>query len=311
MAAEETNTDLAVQLERLANELRELDQRNLELEQMAAERGVKLSCANIALSRAKIAFEQAAHRREEMVQDVAHDLRTPLASMRMLAESLANGNVRAKEQPRFLNTIVSECDRLSRLIERVLYLVRYGQGALVYCQRDIDMGALVQRAVAELKAYAGSLQLRVAPDLPDVRGDRAALDQVVLNLLDNAVKYGRKPEDEQGERNQAQVKGRVEITIEPIERGRWSWSRRATWVRLSVRDFGMGIAPGEQRKIFHRFYRSARAHDRNVSGVGLGLALCRHVVHSHGGWIEVVSQIGEGTTFSVYLKVSLKEQSNG
>jgi two-component system phosphate regulon sensor histidine kinase PhoR len=69
-----------------------------------------------------------------------------------------------------------------------------------------------------------------------------------------------------------------------------------------VRDFGMGIARHEQRRIFHRFYRSSRAHDRNVSGVGLGLALCRHVIRSHGGWIEVASEVGEGTTFSVYLK---------
>ena len=71
---------------------------------------------------------------------------------------------------------------------------------------------------------------------------------------------------------------------------------------MTVRDFGMGIAPSEQRKIFHRFYRSARAHDRNVSGVGLGLALCRHVIRSHGGWITVESEVGVGTTFRAYLK---------
>ncbi|NQU41468.1 MAG: HAMP domain-containing histidine kinase [Lentisphaerae bacterium] len=244
-----------------------------------------------------------ARQRGEFLLGVSHDLRTPLASMRMLAESLAHGNVREKEQPRFLETIVSECDRLSRLIERVLYLVRYGQGALVYCHREIDMGEVAQRAVTELKAYAGSLQLRVDPDLPHVQGDRAALDQVVLNLLDNAVKYGQKEAPSESAASGSPPAGRVEVTVEPIERARWPWSRRTRWVRLRVRDFGMGIEKSEQRKIFRRFYRSARAHDRNVSGVGLGLALCRHVVHSHGGWIEVESEIGQGTTFGLYLKV--------
>jgi signal transduction histidine kinase len=95
---------------------------------------------------------------------------------------------------------------------------------------------------------------------------------------------------------------RVEVTVDTVNRAHHPWRRPRRWVRLTVRDFGMGIAPSEQRKIFHRFYRSARAHDRNVSGVGLGLALCRHVIRSHGGWIDVESEVGVGTTFSVYLK---------
>ncbi len=286
-----------------------------------------------------------ARQRGEFLLGVSHDLRTPLASMRMLAESLAHGHVRKQEQPRFMNTIVTECDRLSRLIERVLYLVRYGQGALVYCQRDVNLGEVVQQTVAELKTYATSLQLRIAPDLPHIQGDRAALSQLMLNLLDNAIKYGKREEKGQEEGRGSTCTStckstdtqdrtstrtltresspaddeplsptsdlrpltsdqptRVEVTIETVTRPRYPWSKPKSWVCLSVRDFGMGIAKREQRRIFHRFYRSARAHDRNVSGVGLGLALCRHVVRSHGGWIDVESGIGEGTTFRVYLK---------
>jgi signal transduction histidine kinase len=328
----------------------------IEIQQIAAARtrlygwGLAIVVAwvllgiGIVLRQTVIEIRQA-RQRGEFLLGVSHDLRTPLASMRMLAESLAQGNVRKQEQPRFMNTIVSECDRLARLIERVLYLVRYGQGALVYHQRDVDMGTLVQKAVADMKAYAHSLQLKIEPDLPHIQGDRSALAQVVLNLLDNAIKYGRKSEDgeERGstctstegdtrtstrtstrESSPADDESsptsdprpptsdfgpptsappvRVELTIDTVSRRRYPWNPTRRWVRLTVRDFGMGIARHEQRRIFHRFYRSSRAHDRNVSGVGLGLALCRHVIRSHGGWIEVASEVGEGTTFSVYLK---------
>ncbi len=315
----------------------------IEIQQIAAARtrlygwGLVLVVAWVLLGigivlRQTIVEIHQARQRGEFLLGVSHDLRTPLASMRMLAESLANGHVRKQEQPRFMNTIVSECDRLSRLIERVLYLVRYGQGALVYCRREIDLGEVVQNTVAELKTYANSLQVRIDPELPHIQGDRTALSQVTLNLLDNAIKYGKREETTETQRHGEEsresygdgipsptdsrdissvppcLRGesspvtRVEITIETVTRRRYRWSKTATWVLLTVRDFGMGIARHEQRRIFHRFYRSARAHDRNVSGVGLGLALCRHVVRSHGGWIEVESEVGEGTTFRVYLK---------
>lgn len=299
----------------------------IEIQQIAAARtrlygwGLVIVVAWVLLGigivlRQTIVEIHQARQRGEFLLGVSHDLRTPLASMRMLAESLAHGHVRKQEQPRFMNTIVSECDRLSRLIERVLYLVRYGQGALVYCQRDLNLGEVVQSTVSELKTYAHSLQVRIAPDLPHIQGDRTALSQVVLNLLDNAIKYGkreeaggrrsevgsRKPEDGGQKPEAGDQPVRVELEVDTVTRSRFRWGKPSTWVCLTVRDFGMGIAKREQRRIFHRFYRSSRAHDRNVSGVGLGLALCRHVIRSHGGWIEVESDVGEGTTFRVYLK---------
>lgn len=254
----------------------------------------------IVLNRSIVEIRHARHRGEFLL-GVSHDLRTPLASMRMLAESLCEGRVREKEQQHFLQTIVSECDRLSRLIERVLYLVRYGQGALVFCERRVSVGDVVQRAVSAMRTPAHSLQLRVDPDVPYVRGDESALQQVVMNLLDNAVKYGGEPDGSAAAASEGGPRVHVEITIDTVRRRARRRALNRQWVRIAVKDFGIGMSREEQRRVFDRFYRSARAQDRNVSGVGLGLSLCRHVVRGHGGWITIDSAVGQGSLFTVYL----------
>ena len=246
---------------------------------------VAIVAGGILLWRISATEIRSARQRSEFAAAVSHDLRTPLSSMRMLAESLHLGRIteEAKRQ-RFLATIVNECDRLGRLTERALYFIRLGQGALRYRLTEGDLGALIRETV-ETYAAAGvdrerHLRVRVAAQLPAVRFDGGAMEQVVSNLLDNADKYSPEHKD-------------VLVSVEASADGRW--------VVLAVQDRGIGIPPEDLRRIFQPYYRGERAKASDASGVGLGLALCRHIVRAHGGRIEVESVVGEGSTFRVVL----------
>jgi signal transduction histidine kinase len=285
-----------------------------------------------------------AHARSDFVIGVSHDLRTPLASMRMLAESLQMGRVADPEkQKQFLATIVRECQRLSQLIERVLFFVRFGQDALIHRPRETDVGLLVSREVDAFRMSVASIAssssvsagrpsdaitVATQPGLPRVMVDDGALAQVVLNLLDNAWKYGRRIEGggEQviGVRNQVTgdvllrqgsaeqgERSAVSVCVDSVERVRKNkpWERNRKWIRISVVDRGEGIRKSDLRKIFRQFYRAPDAGERNTSGVGLGLALCKHVAVAHGGWIEAESEVGKGSAFFVYLPEDEKARS--
>ena len=184
-----------------------------------------------------------------------------------------------------------------------------------------------------------TISVAVQPGLPRLKVDDGALAQVVLNLLDNAWKYGRAQGAESKEqkivnseqagggngesrrvqsniqhstfntqrpttKNQEQTpRATVVVTVEAVEQAklrRW-WERKRRWIRISVTDHGEGIRKRDLGKIFREFYRAPNAGEKNTSGVGLGLALCKHVADAHGGWIEAESEAGKGSTFSVYL----------
>jgi two-component system phosphate regulon sensor histidine kinase PhoR len=259
-----------------------------------------------------------ARERTDFAATVSHDLRTPLSSMRMLAESLYMGNIvdDAKKKT-FLGAIVKESDRLSRLTDRALYFIRYGQGSLRYQFTEGDLGSLVTDVVETFAVGIGakvemsvnrpqtsraSVQISSTPvigvafdeELSQVRFDSGALEQVVFNLLDNAVKYSS-PE-----------KGvRIEVSLTARERrhGRFRWGAKGTAseVVLAVKDNGVGMTPDEVRRVLKPYTRGRGAAKQNTRGVGLGLALCHHVVKAHRGQIEIESEPGRGTTFSVVL----------
>ncbi|MBN1557972.1 MAG: hypothetical protein JW951_07480, partial [Lentisphaerae bacterium] len=189
-----------------------------------------------------------ARSRSDFVVGVSHDLRTPIASMRLMAESLQLGYVSdPAKRARFLETMVRECERLSQLIERVLFFVRFGQRALQLEVKPLDPVDLVRRTAAGAGASAetgSAVRVHAAEPVPCVRADETALQQVMLNLLDNARKYG----DPDGRRG-------IDVNV-AVERRRRGWRPARRWVRIAVRDYGIGIASGERRKIFRRFYRS-------------------------------------------------------
>ena len=264
-----------------------------------------------------------ARERSDFAAAVSHDLRTPLASMRMLAESLYMGNIgdEAKKK-KFLGAIIRESDRLSRLTDRALYFIRYGQGALRYRFTEGDLGVLVRNAVEVFSVSSGGefrlkgdheghlaegdvprvlTVLDIATALPPVRFDGGAMEQVVFNLLDNALKYS-------GKDTQAVIEVTLERRHGPGTPGGaagwpdvWRGTLTGPVVVLSVRDHGVGMPPDDVKRILKPYARGKGAAKHNARGVGLGLALCHHVVKAHGGRIEIESAVGAGTTFRVML----------
>ncbi|MBN2300974.1 MAG: HAMP domain-containing histidine kinase [Lentisphaerae bacterium] len=282
-------------------------------------------CAGVVLVMRESALEiRHARVRSDFVIGVSHDLRTPIASMKMLAESLYLDRVPDRnKQKAFLSTIARECERLNQLVERVLFFVRMDQNALAYRLNDVNVSQTVSCAIEGFKARCEecNIELAIQGELPLIKADESAITQVVLNLLDNAAKYGKessKFEDQSSKIKVSSFKfqvskqgveagdtglGEIQVRVEKVlRRKRWR-IRMDEWIRISVTDYGPGINPREMKKIFRRFYRSPSAADNNLSGVGLGLALCRHIMHAHGGWIEADSVPGKGSMFSAFLPV--------
>ena len=235
----------------------------------------------------------AARRRSEFVVSMSHDLRTPVAAMRVLADSLCAGRVEDPQKRReFMCSIASECERLGDMIERILFFFRQERGAVSYKMEKLDTVALTRSVVhmAETR-FQGNLKVHFKSDsdIMEVDGDVEALSKVLTNLLDNAVKYGGRFGGEEGA---------VEVEIQ-VKRRQW---RGRQWVVIDVRDFGSGIARSEQRRIFRRFYRVDSENHRHVGGIGLGLSLCSDIVRAHRGKIMVDSELGKGTVFSVWLR---------
>ena len=221
--------------------------------------------------------------RREFVANVSHELRTPLTAIKGYAETLRDGGLRDPETAaEFVRVIHRHAERLRALIEDLLDLAAVEQG-----EARIDLAPVALRDVAAQAegvarpAAAGkrhTLTVDVPADLPRVLVDRDRLAQVLINLLDNAVKFT--PEG-----------GRIEVS------GRFSSGR----VVVSVKDNGVGIPPEDIGRIFERFYRVGRSRDRREGGTGLGLAIAKHLTQAMGGTIEVESRPGAGTSFRVSL----------
>ncbi len=236
--------------------------------------------------------------RANYIIGISHDLRTPIASLKMMTESLHSGTVKDPDkQHTFLGIMAGECDRLNRLVERVLYFVRYGEDALVFFKKTLAVDELLNTIVKPFFASApGKRQevdykITVADGLPDIDADDNAISQIVLNLLDNALKYGRHDDR----------KPTITVSADVVERRRRLIGASRKWVRISVADNGPGIRASDKRKIFRPYFRTSSALNANVSGVGLGLALCRHIARGHHGWIDADNCESGGAVFSLYL----------
>lgn len=220
----------------------------------------------------------------DFVNKVSHDLRTPLTSIRMFVETLQMGRIQDPErQTEALGIMAEETERLSGLINRLLDWARMESGRRSFDLVRQPLAPVVDAALQALGAMTlGGLKVSVehdiAPDLPSILADRAALTEAIVDLLSNAVKYT-------GDDKRISVK---------------AWVLGPT-VYLSVTDNGPGIALREQKRIFEKFYRAKDPLQRSIEGTGLGLAMAKHVVAGHGGRISVESEVGKGATFTIAL----------
>ena len=225
---------------------------------------------------------RVAELRTQFVSSVSHELKTPLTSIRMFAELLQMRESNDPQQTRFLDTIVSESERLTRLLNNVLDFSRIERGQKTYHLTPAPLADVVQAAVRTIQypltQQGFVLDLNVCEGIPPVPVDRDALQQAILNLLTNAMKYS-------GEHREIGLRLCAENGAALIQ----------------VSDRGIGIPEKEHEHIFEKFYRVPIPENREISGTGLGLSLVAHVAEAHGGSVEVKSRPGEGSTFSILI----------
>jgi two-component system phosphate regulon sensor histidine kinase PhoR len=219
----------------------------------------------------------------DFVSKVSHELRTPLTSIRMFVETLQLKRVTSpQEVDACLDVLNRETARLTSRIERLLDWGRMEAGKRIYESAPERVEDIVAQALEAFDAnFVGrheQVHVDLAPELPILHADRGALVDALVNLLTNANKYS--PE-----------RGKIRLTARADERH----------VRISVIDQGMGIARREHRRIFDKFYRSNELLSSDVEGSGLGLAIVRHVIQAHGGRVELESELGKGSTFTLVL----------
>jgi two-component system, OmpR family, phosphate regulon sensor histidine kinase PhoR len=229
------------------------------------------------------AERRASQMKSDFIANVSHELKTPLSLIRMFGELLMTGKHKGEAMTReYCGIITRESERLAHLIDNVLDFARLERGKASYSFAEGRLEDVVERALDVFRHRIEKEKLRLTtemePNLPPVRMDENAMTLVLLNLVDNAVKYA-------GEGGEVLVRLR----------------RMPGAVALSVVDHGSGITPDDQRRIFDRFYRATSARARNVRGSGIGLALVKHIAEAHGGRVEVESVLGRGSTFTVTL----------
>lgn len=229
-------------------------------------------------------LEELEATRREFVANVSHELRTPLTIIKGYVETLLDG---ARSDPalslKFLQTIEKHTNRLTFLIEDLLTISQLEDGRVVVNRQWSDLRPLAARVLEDFSSRASARQVTLANAIPEsfpIRADLDRLHQVLVNLVDNAIKYGR---------NGGHVTVAARL-LEPRER-----------VEISVADDGPGIPKESLSRIFERFYRVDTARSREQGGTGLGLSIVKHIIQAHGGDVAAESLPGKGTTFRVTL----------
>ena len=231
--------------------------------------------------------------RRDFISNISHELRTPLASLKALTETLKEG---ALEDPpaatKFLDQMETEVDSMSLMVTELLELSRIESGRVPFQFETTFPPTVITEAVDRLRLQAGraglTLEINLADDLPFIQADQSRLEQVLVNLLHNAIKF-------------TPVGGKIIVEASPYNES------HEQYVLFSVKDTGIGIPDADLGRIFERFYKADRA--RSGSGTGLGLAIARHTVEAHNGRIWAESEKGLGSSFYFTIPVTKELQS--
>ena len=228
---------------------------------------------------------ELARLKSDFVSRVSHELRTPLATIRAVGEMLEIGAVSSREKEKeYFSVITAESERLSRLINNVLDFSKIGAGKRTYNIGPADLKRAVSNTVRAFSEYVKlegfDVVYEAGDDIPGMLIDEDAISQALINLMDNAVKFSG---------------GKKVIWV--------NLERMQDEIRLSVRDKGIGITPGDIERIFDRFYRLEEARKVSRRGAGIGLSIVKHIAEAHGGRIDVRSKHGEGSVFTLVLPI--------
>ena len=265
----------------------------IDIRDNASEVGRLAATFNEMLDRIQRLFQA----QERLIGDVSHELRTPLTTIQGNVELLqrmaaaTGGGAQRQESTsdlfkESLSEVQAESERMNKMISDLLLLAQADSGALQIQMAPVELDTVLlevyrqtRRLVDHYKGRADALEIRLgSEDQAQVRGDRDRLRQVLVNLAENAVKY-------------THAGGVVTLSLE----------NRDGWVRISVADTGIGISAEQQALIFDRFYRTDKARSREMGGSGLGLSIAQRIAQAHGGKITVESQLGVGSTFTLWL----------
>lgn len=223
--------------------------------------------------------------RREFVANVSHELKTPITTIKSYTETIIDGAIDEKELSlRFLDIVNSECDRMTRIVRDLLQLSNMDYKHIKWKFMNISVKSLLDTAIMKLKIAAEEKQqtinLDIEQNIPNIYADKDGIEQVVLNILSNAIKYTPK----QGE-----------ISIKVFQ--------NMDNIYITIKDNGIGIPKEDLNRIFERFYRVDKARSREMGGTGLGLAIAKQIIQAHKGTIEIDSEYNKGTEVKIILPV--------
>ena len=219
--------------------------------------------------------EERENLRREFTANVSHELKTPLTSISGFAEIIKNGIVKPEDIPRFAGNIYEESQRLVTLVDDILNLSRLDEADVQLEREDFDLSSLARDVAGRLKASAkkNGVVITVIGDKAEINGVKSIVDEMVFNLVDNAVKYNKQ-------------NGRVTVTVDSSSDG----------TALTVTDTGIGIPQADVDRVFERFYRVDKSHSKEIGGTGRGLSIVKHGAAFHNAKVSLQSTEGEGTT---------------
>ncbi|MDR7854993.1 ATP-binding protein [Tissierella sp.] len=220
--------------------------------------------------------------RKEFVANVSHELKTPITTIKSYTETLMDNSVEGETRSNFLDVINNECDRMARLVRDLLQLSNLDYNKTTWKKEEICVKELLDEILLKLefafKEKGHELILEIEEGLPNIVIDKDGIEQVILNIVSNSIKYTEKS-------------GRLEITAKDID----------GYVNIIVTDNGIGIPEDDQNRIFERFYRVEKGRSREAGGTGLGLSIAKQIIEAHDGEISLESSFNNGT--SVKIKI--------